>query len=81
MIGAIFVDFVLVLVFLIELLISADETGDLIISIVTSPFESLVLSHKLSDVGIAFVNLHFKGIEVLSKLRNSPPIEVSFSST
>ena len=62
-----FVNLILSGIFLVKLLITADETGDFVVSVIACTFDSLILSDQLGDMGVALVNLHFKGVDVLSK--------------
>ena len=74
------IDFVLRCVFLVELLIPADETGNLIISVVARPFQSLVLSYQFVNMSIAFMNLHLQSVDILTQLSDSSSVDIYFGS-
>ena len=75
--GFFLVNLILIGIFLIQFLITADQTRNLVVSIVACAFESLILPDELSNMRITFVNLHFQRIDILSELGNGPSINVS----
>lgn len=80
MIEPLFIDFILSGIFFIKLLITTDQTSNLIISVVAGTFKALILSDKFGYMCITFMDLHFQSIDVLSQLRNGPSVNISFGS-
>ena len=80
MVHFLLVEFVLSGIFFIEFLVAADKSGNLIVSVVTSAFESLIFTYELSDMCITLMNLHLKGVDVFPEFGDGSAIDVSFSS-
>jgi hypothetical protein len=72
------VEFVLGGIFFIEFLVATDETGDFVVSIVAGAFETLVLSDKFGNVGIALVDLHLQSVDVFPEFVDGSAVDVGF---
>jgi hypothetical protein len=59
------INFVLASIFLVKLLIPANQTGNFIVSVVTCPFQAFVLPDQFVYMGIALMDLHLQGVDVL----------------
>ncbi len=80
MVHFLLVKFVLSGIFFIEFLVAADKSGNLIVSVVASAFESLIFAYELSDMCIALMNLHLEGVDVFPEFGDGSAVDVSFGS-
>lgn len=72
------INFVLASIFLVKLLISTDQTGNFIVSVVTCPFQAFVLPDQLIDMSIALMDLHLQGIDVFPQLSDGSSVDIDF---
>lgn len=72
------INFVLASIFLVKLLIPANQTGNLIVSVVASSFQALVLPDQFVDMGITLMDLHLQSIDVFPQLSDGSSVDIDF---
>lgn len=72
------INFVLASIFLVKLLIPANQTRNFIVSVVTCPFQAFVLPDQFVYMGITLMDLHLQGIDVFPQLSDGSSVDIDF---